>query len=180
MRYSLHPIRSLLCIGPGPHRSLEIICYILGFGQHTSLVRRKTIILYETGALGGREFGERAENSIAPGGADVDGQEIGLREIAVVVSLFLGTHGVGAIGSLIPQARFLGDAASGFDDADVALDFVFEGFGEIAKRVEVLHFHLGAEFGGATAADADVSIAAKRTFFHIDVADACVEQNLAE
>jgi len=59
-------------------------------------------------------------------------------------------------------------------------DFVFEGFGEIAERVEVLHFHLGAEFGGAAAADADVGIAAERTFFHIDVADAGVEQNLAE
>jgi len=42
------------------------------------------------------------------------------------VGLFLGTHGVGAIRGLIPQAGFLGDSAAGFDDADVAFDFVFE------------------------------------------------------
>jgi len=64
---------------------------------------------------------------LAPGRADVDGQEIGLREIAVVVDLFLGTHGVGAIRGLIPQARFLGDAAAGFDDADVAVRFRIRG-----------------------------------------------------
>ena len=46
---------------------------------------------------------------------------------------------------LIPEARFLRDAAAGFEHADVALDFVFERFLQVAEGIEIFYFDLGAE-----------------------------------
>ena len=81
---------------------------------------------------------------------------------------------------LIPEARFLGDAAAGFEDADVALDFIFEGFCEIAEGIEIFYFDLGAEFFCTAKTDADVGVATERAFFHVAVADAGVEKDLAK
>jgi len=39
---------------------------------------------------------------------------------------------------LIPEAGFLEEAAAGFEDADMALDFVFEAFWRKAERVRFL------------------------------------------
>src|SRR5437899_11182325 len=110
----------------------------------------------------------------------VNGKQVRFRKIAVVMRLFLGAHGIGAVRGLIPKAGFLRNAATGFDDADVALDFVFEGLGKIAERVEIFYFDLGAELLRAAAANADVGVAAQRAFLHVDVADAGVEKNLAQ
>ena len=81
---------------------------------------------------------------------------------------------------LVPEARFLGNAAAGFEHADVALDFVFNGFLKIAERIEIFHFDLGAKFFCAAQADADIGVATERAFFHVAVADAGVEHDLAK
>jgi len=59
---------------------------------------------------------------------------------------FFGAHRDGVAFGLIPEAGFLRDAAAGFEDGDVALDFVFERFLQKAEGVEVFYFDLGAEF----------------------------------
>jgi len=51
---------------------------------------------------------------------------------------------------------------------------------EIAERIQIFHFDLGAEFFCAAQADADIGVTAERAFFHVAIADAGVEQDLAE
>jgi len=58
----------------------------------------------------------------------VDGEQVRLGEIAIVVGFFFRAHGDGVALSLIPEAGFLRDAGAGFENSDVALDFVFERF----------------------------------------------------
>jgi len=85
--------------------------------------------------LGFGEFGKGAADFVTPGGTDVDGEKIWLREIAVVVGFFFGAHGDGVAFGLIPEARFLAKGATGFEDADVAPDFVLESLLEKAEGV---------------------------------------------
>ena len=76
----------------------------------------------------------------------MDGEKIRLGEIAIVVRFFLRAHANGVAFGLVPEARLLNETAAGFEDADVTLDFVFEGFLEETKRVEIFDFDFGAEF----------------------------------
>jgi len=50
--------------------------------------------------------------------------------------------------------------------------------GEVAERVEILDLDLGAEFPGAAQAHADIGVTAERTFFHVAIAHAGVEEDL--
>ena len=72
-------------------------------------------------------------------------EQVGIREIAIVVRELLGAHGFAAAFGDVPEARLLHHAAAGFDHGDVALDLVFESALEIAEGVQILHFGLGAE-----------------------------------
>ena len=85
------------------------------------------------------------EDLLLPLGADDERREVGLGEVAVVVGLLLGAHGVGAAFGVVPEARLLDDAAAVFDDADLALDLVLDGGADVAEAVDVLDFGLGAE-----------------------------------
>ena len=93
---------------------------------------------------------------------------------------FLRAHRLGAAFADVPEARFLRDAAAGFEDADLAFDFVFERLLQVAEGVQILDFGLGAELLGAAPAHADVGIAAQRAFFHVAVAHFGVLEHLLE
>ena len=69
------------------------------------------------------------------------------------------------------------DFAAGFEDVDLASDFVFQRFADEAEGIHVLDFGLGAEFFLAARAHADVGVTAQRTFLHVAVADAGVEDD---
>ena len=81
---------------------------------------------------------------------------------------------------LVPEARLLGDTAAGLQDADVALDFVLQRLLQVTEGVEVFYFNLGAELFRAAQAHAYVGVAAERAFLHVAIADAGVEQDLAQ
>ena len=80
----------------------------------------------------------------------------------------------------VVEARFLRDLATGLDDADVALDLVLQRLLDEAERVDVLDLGFGAEFFLSARPHADVGVAAQRTFFHVAVADAGVEDDFLE
>jgi hypothetical protein len=61
-------------------------------------------------------------------------------------------------GSHVPEPGLLGDRASGFQYADLPLDFVFQSVGKIAERVQILYFRLRSEFRGPAQPNADVGI----------------------
>ena len=91
--------------------------------------------------------------------------------------LFFGSHAVGLAFLRVVEAGFLRDSAATFDNFDLPLDLVFQRFADKAKRINVLDFRFRAEFFLPARPHAHVSIAAKRTFFHIAVADAGVQND---
>src|ERR1039458_7671557 len=98
-----------------------------------------------------------------------------LGKMPVVVRLLFRAHAVSLAFVRVVEARFLRDPATGLDDADVALDLVLQRLLDEAERVDVLDLGFGAEFLLSARPHADVGIAAQRTFFHVAVADAGVE-----
>jgi len=125
-KFRLHPVGGGFAGSAGFDDGFKIIGESLRAGEDFGVVRRNAVGGAEAGALGFGEFGEGAADFFPTGRADVDGEKIGLWEIAVVVGLFFGPHGDSAAFGLIPQARFLEKAPAGFEDADVALDFELE------------------------------------------------------
>ena len=85
------------------------------------------------------------EDLLLPLRADDERRKVGLGEVAVVVGLFFGAHGVRAALGAVPEARLLHDAAAVFDDADLALDLVLDRGADVAEAVDVFDFGLGAE-----------------------------------
>ena len=64
--------------------------------------------------------------------------------------------------------------------ADLPLDFIFQRVRQIAERIQILHFRLGAEFRRAAQPHADVRVAAQRPFLHVAVAHFRVFQHLLQ
>ena len=151
-----------------------------GGGQPFSVIGRESIFGGEALAPRRGQFGHGSGNLIDLRFCHSDRQQIGIGEVAVVVGEFLGAHRLGAALGDVPQARFLIDAAAGFEHADLALDFIFQGVHQIAEGVQILHFGLGAELFRAAAAHADVGVAAQRALLHIAVADLGIQQHLLQ
>ncbi len=59
--------------------------------------------------------------------ADGHRHQVRIREIPVVVGLFLAAHGVGHTARIVPEPRFLDDLAAALKDILLALDLVFQG-----------------------------------------------------
>ncbi len=110
-------------------------------------------------------------------GGDNERRQVGLGEVAIVVRLLLGAHGISAAFSRVPEAAFLHHAAAGFDDLDLALNFIFQSRADEAEAVDILDFGFGSEFVRALQSDADVGVAAQRSLLHVAVGDAGVEEN---
>ena len=99
-------------------------------------------------------------------------QQVGIREIAVVLRVFLGAHGARLVLVGIVQARFLHDLAAVLEDVDLALRLELDGLLHEAERVEVLDLAARAELVVAGLAHRDVGVAAERALLHVAVADA--------
>ena len=149
-------------------------------GEGGGVLRAEAVVGGEAGAAGFGELGHGGEDLLLPVGADDERGEVGLGEVAVVVGLLFGAHGVGAAFGGVPEAGLLHDAATVFDDADLALDLVLDGGADVAEAVDVFDLGFGAEFVRALEHDADVGVAAEGAFFHVAVGDAGVEEDLFE
>src|SRR5690349_10288121 len=96
------------------------------------------------------------------------------------MGLFFGAHRFGDSGGFIPAASFLRKFAAGFDDVDLARNFVFEGAPNAAEAVHVFDLDLGAELFLALWPDADVYIASNHALFHVAVADTAIDEDVLE
>ncbi len=130
-------------------------------------------------ALGGLFRQERA-----PGGdcrlVQLHGNEVRLREISIVVGVFLGAHGGGFHRFGIPAARFLHNRDGMRHAFALAARLVFKRRVNAAEGVHVLDFHLRAELLRAARTDGDVHIAAHVAFFEIAVRYSGVDEHLLE
>src|SRR5260370_16189227 len=109
-KLGLHPVGSGFAWGAGFDDGFEIVGERLRASKNFGVVGRDSVSGDEAGALGFGEFRKSAADFFAPGRADVDGEKVGVREIAVVVGFFFRAHGDSVAFDLIPEARLLRDA----------------------------------------------------------------------
>ena len=61
-------------------------------GEHGGVIIREAEIGHEAGLLGVGQFGQAGLDVVDPGLFDLQRQQVGIGEVAVVVGLFLGAH----------------------------------------------------------------------------------------
>ena len=108
------------------------------------------------------------------------GQQVRVREIAVVVGLFLGAHGAGLVLVRVVEPGLLDHLAAALDEVDLALDLEADGLVQKAEGVDVLDLGAGAEFLLALRAHRDVGIHPERALLHVAVADADPAHDLVD
>ena len=113
-------------------------------------------------------------------GVDLDRQQVRIREIAVVVRLFLAAHRPRFVLVGIVQTRFLHDLAAVLDHLDLPLDFEVDRLLDEAERIQVLELRARAELLLAARPHRNVGVAAKRTFLHVAVGDLEVAHDASE
>src|SRR5208283_3355220 len=84
-QFGLHPVGGGFSGSAGSHHSFKVGSEGLRVGKNFGVVGSDAKGRDEAGALGKGKFGNRGEDFVAPGGADVYGEQVRLREIAVVV-----------------------------------------------------------------------------------------------
>ena len=80
----------------------------------------------------------------------------------------------------IVESGFLRDLAARFDNADLTVDFKIQRLANEAERIHILDFSLRAKLFLSARTHADVGIATQRTFLHIAIADARVEDDFLQ
>ncbi|OEI69217.1 hypothetical protein Cus16_1054 [Curtobacterium sp. ER1/6] len=114
------------------------------------------------------------DRGLGQGGAELlhDGrvrhhrEQVGLREVAVVVGVGLRAPGRGAAGVLVPVPGLLRDRPTRGEDRRLALDLVADRALHGAERVDVLRLGPGAELLLAPRAQGDVRVAAQVAALH--------------
>src|SRR6185295_12768518 len=99
---------------------------------------------------------------------------------AIVVRFLLGAHRAGLAPRRIEQARLLFDAATVFDDIDLAAGLHLDGLTNKANRVDVLDLAARAKLFDAFADHRDIDVGTQVTFFHVTVAGAEIAQDRAQ
>ena len=116
-----------------------------------------------------RQFRKFFFDPLNPFGRDNQRGQIGVREITVIVGIFLGTHFAGFPFVRIVKARCLNDFSAAFDQFDLAFDFIIDCIFQIAEGVQVLDFATGSECSRAGGTNRHVGVATERTFLHVTI-----------
>ena len=96
------------------------------------------------------------------------------------MGLFFRAHAVSLAFDRIVEPGFLRDLAAGFDDPDLAINFVLQRFANKAERIYVLDFSFRAKLFLAAWTHAHVGIATQRPLFHIAIADPGIEDDFLQ
>ena len=117
-----------------------------------------------------RQLGEGAADGIDPR-RGLDWDQVGVREVAVIMSVFLAAH-VGAFPAFIipfPCLLTLGDPAIQFPA--LALDLELDRAAHGGDRIDVFEFDFGAERRARLAPDRNIHIASHLSFLHVGIGD---------
>ncbi len=126
------------------------------------------------------QLGKSTPDRVDPGRLEIERQEIGLGEVAIVVRLLLAPHRLGHVPGRVPEQRILGDAPARFHDVDLPPDLELDRLLDEAERVHVLDLGLRPERGRSARTDGDVGITAEAPLLHVPVADVEIDQDLPE
>src|SRR5690606_25594445 len=173
-----YPVRGEPAVTPARDH-LEEIGGLAISDQHARVVYRDAIILDEPALLLVRKLRQRRLDLVDPGLIQLQRQEIGIREIAIVVRLLLAPHRAGFAAGCVEQARLLIDRAAVLEDLDLPARLVLDRLADEPDRVHVLDLAARAErLPGPT--HREVHVAAQRTLIHIAVAGAEITEDRAQ
>ena len=110
----------------------------------------------------------------------VHGDEVGLREVAVVLRLFLGAHRRRLLVARVEVERLLVDRAAGLVDLDLPRDLALDPLRREVERVHVLQLRARAQLVGAGRADGDVDVEAHRSLVELGVGQLQLDDGLAQ
>ena len=138
------------------------------------------VLRHESFLSGMGQFRQGTFHFFDPGGLQLEREQIGFREIPVIVGFLFRPHGESALFHLIPKPGFLIDAAPLGQNARLPLDLVIQRSLQKAERIEILDFHLRAEGVAPFGPHRDIRVAAQASFFHVAIANAQVQERLAQ
>jgi hypothetical protein len=109
-----------------------------GGGERPGVVGGEAVVALEARLHGFGQLRQGGLHRIDPGRRNLQRQQVGVGEVAVVVGVFLGAHGAGLAGVRIEQHGGLVDAAAVLDRLDLPLRLVLDRLLQEAEGVEVL------------------------------------------
>ena len=112
--------------------------------------------------------------------ADLQRNDVGFREVAVVLRIFLGTQA--ACGPLrhVEGAGLLQNQSAVVQDLGLAHDLVLHGLLDVREGVHVLELHAGAKWRIVAFAQRHVHVATEVAFLHVAIADFQVLEDLLQ
>ncbi len=126
----------------------------------------------ETLALGVRQLRQLRGGLGDEGGVDLQWQQIGVGEVAVVIGLLLGAHGPRLVPLGVVEPSLLDDLAAPLQHLDLTPHLELDGPLQEAEGVDVLDLGAGAEGRLALGAHRDVGVHPEGPLLHVAVADA--------
>ena len=128
---------------PG-HRLEEVGSLALGH-QHAGVVGGEPVVAHEARALRVGQLRQALLQAVDERLFQLQRQQVGIGEIAVVVRLLLGAHRARHALGRVEQPRLLLDLAAVLEDVDLAARLGLDGLADEADRVDVLDLAAGAE-----------------------------------
>ena len=154
---------------------------VSAFGdQDAGVVGSQAIGLDEARRAGIRQFRQVGAKAFDVGLVKVEGQQVRVREITIVVGVLLAAHGPGLAAAGIEEAGFLHHLAAVLVDLDLALGLILDRLHDETHRIHVLDLGPGAQGLLADRAHRDVDVAAHGAFLHVAVAGAEIAQDRAQ
>ena len=175
------PVGGLLGVGAQCNRLFKEVCQLPGLGQQPRIVGGKAKRTDIPGLLRLRHLREACLHFRQIGFAQLHRGDVRLREVAVILGVFLRAHGKTGVLVLIPAAGLLNHPlVVQLDQLLLTAGLVADGPGNGFKGVQVLHLRPGAELTGTLRPDRQVDIAAERALLHLAVRHPQIGQGGAE
>ena len=126
-----------------------------------------------------REFGDQRADFLDVGGC-FNRKEIGVGEVSIVVSIFLGSHFLGFAEVLVPPPGGLDKRFPIVECFALTGNLVMNGTAHGGGGVHILELDLGAKGVAFIFANRDVYITTHLALVHVGIRDASSDENLLE
>ena len=171
-----HPVGHVLGGAAQPNGLLKEVGQRLLAGQHTGIVLRQAELGHIARLLLRGHLGQFCPGGVQVLLGDLHGRDVRLREVAVILGVLLGAHGVGGVLVLVPAAGLLDHPLAVLDQLDLAAGLIGDGPGNGLEGVDVLHLGAGAQLRAPGGADREVHVAAEGALLHLAVGHAQILQ----
>ena len=173
-----HPVGGGLAIASFGDDLEELRALALG-DEHVGVVGRKLVAADEALPLLVGQLGQVFLQAVDIALRQLQRQQVGIGEVAVVVRFLLGAHGARLALVGVEQPRFLIDPAAVFQNVDLPAGLHLDRLADEADRVDVLDLAARAELA-AGLAHGDVHVGAQVALLHVAVAGAEIAHDAAQ